>query len=89
MEEPEIVSPKGRPAKGGSWMQAYMMFLKNPSESRALKMMPLVLLGLVPVTVLDDLVLPGIGLIDNVPTSLVVIVVGVLTWLRVKSYRNG
>ncbi len=63
MQEPEIVSPGGRVQSRKSWPQAYMAFLESPHERRVLKMMPLVLMGVVPLSIADDFSFPFLGLL--------------------------
>lgn len=64
-----------------SWGEAFMAFLTDPQTSTLLK----VLLGLGPITLMDD-VIPGIGLIDE-PYLLVWVFVVMIVILRVRAYR--
>lgn len=70
-----------------SWTDAYKLFLKSPSESFGIKVLPLVLLGVVPIVFADNILLPFVGLIDDIPTSLLVIFTVFRTWSRVREYR--
>lgn len=85
MEEPEIIPPNRKPVIQRGWVLAYLEFLRSPHENRVLKMMPLALIGVIPLSILDDVLLPGLGLIDNVPTWL--LTVGVLTVTAYKANR--
>lgn len=87
MEYPEIISPNTRSKKTRSWAGAYIQFLRSSQESRVLKMMPLVLAGVIPLSVADDFILPIVGLIDDIPTTLLTIIVIVITAVRVRKYR--
>lgn len=88
MQDPEIIPPrKPQPDGARSWPAAYLEFIKNPRENRVLKMMPLALVGIIPLSVIDDFLIPFIGVADDLPTSVLVLVVLFLTWRRVKIYR--
>ena len=81
-----IRKPAGATASR-SWIDAYKQFLKNPRESFGLKVLPLVAMGVVPAALATDVLLPFIGIIDNIPTSLFVLFVIWRTWKQVKNYR--
>lgn len=66
------------------WLGAYLDFLHDPDESRALKSMPLVVLGFGPV---DDILLPVVGFIDDIPTAVVALASAVMTINRVRRHR--
>jgi hypothetical protein len=87
MKEPEINPPLKPSIRQNSWPAAYREFVRSPSENRLLKLMPLVLIGIVPISALDDLVIPIFGTIDDIPTTLLTIITLVLTGLRVRKYR--
>lgn len=70
-----------------TWVQAYIKFLTNPREHLGLKLLPLALLGLLPIAVADDILLPFLGLADNIPMWILVAFTVWRTWLRVKDYR--
>lgn len=70
-----------------TWAQAYLRFLMNPSEHLGLKLLPLALIGLVPIAVADDLLVPFLGLADNIPMWILASFTIWRTWLRVKTYR--
>lgn len=78
-------SSSGAVSRG--WMDAYKRFLTNPKESFGLKVLPLVALGVVPAALADDVLLPFVGFLDDIPTSLFVAFVVWRTWRRVKDYR--
>jgi hypothetical protein len=80
----ELGGPKMR-----SWIDAYKLFLKSREESFGLKILPLVAAGLVPAALADDVLLPFIGFIDDIPTSLFVAFVAWRTWRRVRLYRGN
>ena len=90
MQEPEIIHPEGRDRTAKpvqNWFGAYMKFLGSSSEHHVLKLMPLVLLGIIPISIADDLLLPVFGVIDDLPTLAVAIVVFGMTLIRVRKYR--
>lgn len=70
-----------------SWGEAYKLFLKSPRELLSVKLLPLIALGIVPLSVASDLLLPFVGVIDNIPTSLFVMFTIFQTWRRVRTYR--
>lgn len=85
MQQEVIMPHQTKP--GRSLLQAYYHFLRDPNESRLLKMMPLALMGIVPFTILEDIFLPFLGIIEVLPTTLVVVVVAFLTYRRVQTHR--
>ncbi len=51
-------------------------------------MMPLALAGIIPLSIVDDFLLPVVGIADDIPTWIVsLIVIGMTAW-RVKAYRK-
>ena len=90
VDEPEIITTaRGRNMAGTlrGWPGAYVAFLRSPHESRILKLMPLALIGVVPLSIVDDFLLPVVGIADDIPTWIVtLIVVGMTAW-KVKRYR--
>lgn len=80
-----------KPASGASasrsWLDAYKQFLMNRQESFGLKVLPLVALGILPAALADDVLLPFVGFLDDIPTSLFMAFVVWRTWRRVKEYR--
>jgi len=70
-----------------SWASAYLKFLLNPAESLGLKLLPLVVIGVVPAELAGDVLLPFLAVIDGVPTALFALFVLWRTWLRVRTYR--
>jgi hypothetical protein len=70
-----------------SWGEAYRLFLMNPRESLGVKVLPLVALGVVPISMASDVLLPVIGLADNIPTAILVMFAALRTWQRVRTYR--
>jgi hypothetical protein len=70
-----------------SWFEAYRMFLMNPRELLNVKLLPLIALGIVPLSMADDLLLPFIGVADDIPTALIVLFAVFRTWQRVRKYR--
>lgn len=85
---PQIIPPgKRAPQQLLDWPKAYLKFLQSSKEHKTLKMMPLVLVGIVPLSVLDDLLLPGIGLLDDIPTGLLAVIVLAITANKVRQYR--
>jgi hypothetical protein len=75
------------PPQRRSWPEAYRMFLMNPRELLNVKLLPLMLLGIVPLSLADDVLLPIIGVADDIPTALLVVYVVVRTWHQVRKYR--
>lgn len=69
------------------WPAAYARFLASRSERITTKLLPLALTGIVPLSILDDALLPGIGLIDDIPTALLAAIIAAVTWRRVREYR--
>jgi hypothetical protein len=63
------------------------MFLMNPREPLGIKLLPLAVLGLVPLSIADDFLIPFLGVADNIPTSLLVLFTAFQTWRRVRPYR--
>lgn len=84
----EIISSKPTQSVERSWTQAYIHFLRDRHESRTLKIMPLVILGIVPISIVDDFLLPVLGIADDLPTFLLVIVVAALTLIKVNGHRQ-
>jgi hypothetical protein len=82
-----IIKPAELRAEPKSWTDAYRAFLKSRDESFGLKVLPLALMGIVPIALANDVLLPFIGVIDNIPTSLLVLFTVWRTWTRVKTYR--
>jgi hypothetical protein len=80
--------PKPRPSQAvqKTWFEAYKQFLTSRDESLGLKLLPLAALGIVPVAVADEII-PFIGMLDDIPTALLVGFIAWRTWLRVKTYR--
>lgn len=70
-----------------TWTQAYIKFLTNPTEHLGLKLLPLAILGLVPIAVADDILLPFLGMADNIPMWVLIGFTVWRTWLRVRRYR--
>jgi hypothetical protein len=70
-----------------SWFEAYRMFLMNPRELLNVKLLPLIALGIVPLSMADDMLLPFIGVADDIPTALIVLFAVFRTWQRVRKYR--
>ena len=88
MPEPEIINAReSRPYQRRSWLSAYGAFLSSPHELRVAKLMPLALMGIIPLSILDDLLIPVFGVIDDLPTSILTIVVVIYTANRVNKYR--
>lgn len=87
MTEPEIIPPQRTYLRSNGWVKAYFEFIRNPSESRTLKLMPLILIGVVPISILNNLILPVIGNIDDIPTTVLTIFIVVVTVVRVRTYR--
>ena len=88
MPEPEIMNAReSRPYQRRSWLSAYGAFLRSPQEHRVAKLIPLALMGIVPLSILDDLLIPVYGVIDDLPTSILAIVVVIYTAKRVNKYR--
>ena len=87
MEEPEIIPPSQKFVSNKSWVAAYFEFIRSPHENRVLKLMPMVLLGIIPISLLDNFFIPILGLVDDIPTTIVTIIVLILTWRRVRTYR--
>jgi len=87
MEQPEIIPPPKKSNRPTGWVTAYFRFVSSPNESRILKLMPVVLLGIVPISVLDNFFIPVLGIIDDIPTTVLTVIVLILTWLRVQTYR--
>ncbi len=69
-----------------SWLEAYKRFLMSRDESLGLKLLPLAALGIVPLAVADDII-PFVGMIDDIPTGLLVAFIAWRTWRRVRTYR--
>jgi hypothetical protein len=70
-----------------SWSEAYLKFLSSGRENIFLKIAPLALVGIIPLSILDDVLLPIIGVADDIPTSILVAAIVALTWNRVRKYR--
>ena len=70
-----------------TWVQAYIKFLTNPAEHLGLKMLPLAIMGLVPIAVADDILLPLMGMADNIPMWILTAFTVWKTWTRVRTYR--
>jgi hypothetical protein len=70
-----------------SWLEAYRAFLLNPRELLNVKLLPLIVLGIVPLSMADDLLLPFLGVVDDIPTALIVAFAVIRTWQRVRKYR--
>lgn len=70
-----------------SWAEAYVAFLLNPNEHLPTKLLPLAAIGVIPLSLLGDLMLPFVGLLDVIPTSLFVVFAIFRTWRRVRTYR--
>ncbi len=87
MEEPEIIPPSRKSTHHKGWAAAYFEFIRSPHENRILKMMPLVLMGVIPISLLDNFFIPVLGVIDDIPTTLLTIIVVVITLIRVRTYR--
>jgi len=79
-------TPQARPV-ARSWFDAYKMFLMNPDESFGLKILPLVVIGVLPAMLADDILLPFLGVLDDIPTSILAAFVIFRTWMRVRRYR--
>jgi uncharacterized membrane protein YkvA (DUF1232 family) len=87
MAEPELMPPSHNPAPKTSWVSAYVKYLRDPHQNKALKLMPLVLIGVVPLSIVDDFLLPVLGFSDDLPTWIVALLVLGMTWTRVRDYR--
>jgi hypothetical protein len=87
MKAYEITQPKNTEVQTRTWFQAYLKFLASPRELLGLKLLPLVVMGLVPISMATDVLLPVIGLADNIPTAILVIFTVFRTWMRVRTYR--
>ncbi len=59
-------------------------FLHDPHESRVLKSLLLAVLGFGPV---DDVLLPGLGFVDDLPTIAVAGIAAIMTINRVRHHR--
>jgi hypothetical protein len=70
-----------------SWFDAYRAFLLNPHENITTKLLPLAVVGIIPLSFLDDLILPFAGVLDDIPTVLLVLFAAFKTWQRVRTYR--
>lgn len=85
MSNGQEVHPAG--AVQRSWGQAYRAFLMNPKELLSVKLLPLIALGVLPISMATDVLLPVIGMVDNIPTALLVLFAVGKTWQRVRTYR--
>ncbi len=65
---------------------AYMLFLQSRTESRLLRFAPFILLGYLPIDIVDE-VIPFFGFLDDIPYIILWPIVIVLTWRRVQRYR--
>lgn len=70
-----------------TWLQAYLKFLTNSNEHLGLKLLPLAIMGLLPIAVADDVLLPFLGMADNIPMSVLIAFTVWRTWTRVRTYR--
>ncbi len=70
-----------------SWGEAYKSFLKSPDESFGLKILPLIALGVLPLSLADDILVPFLGIADDIPTSLLILFTVFRTWQRVRHHR--
>lgn len=70
-----------------SWFRAYLTYVINPHENIATKLLLFAALGIVPLSLLDDVLLPYLGVLDDIPTSLFVLFAAFRTWQRVRTYR--
>ena len=68
------------------WFAAYGEFLKDPNESKMLKLAPFVVTPYVPVAILDELI-PILGSFDDIPTVAIVAIVAAKTISRVRNHR--
>jgi hypothetical protein len=85
---PKPMEPRPREVAGTrTWFEAYKLFLMNKDERLGLKLLPLVALGILPAALADDILLPFLGLADNVPMAILVMFIAVRTWMRVRLYR--
>jgi hypothetical protein len=82
-----LTKPIVTPTTKNSWPKAYFRFLKNPEERLGTKLLPLVAVGIIPVSLVEDVVLPFLAVIEFVPTSLFIIFTLFRTWQRVRLYR--
>lgn len=87
MEEPEIIPSSKKSIRQKGWVAAYFEFIRSPHESRIIKLMPLVLMGIIPISLLDNFFIPVLGVVDDIPTALLTIVVLAITIMRVRKYR--
>ena len=44
-------------------------------------------MGLLPITMADDILLPFFGMVDNIPMTILVMYIAVRTWMRVRVYK--
>ena len=70
-----------------SWFRAYLAYLINPHEHIATKLLPFAAIGIIPLSLLDDVLLPYLGVLDDIPTGLFVLFAAFRTWQRVRTYR--
>jgi hypothetical protein len=87
MAYPMTSTHEARPRQQRSWLEASQLFLMNPRELLNVKLLPLIALGVVPLSMADDLLLPILGVADDIPTVLLVAYVVFRTWQRVRRYR--
>lgn len=82
---PRTARPDG---KTRGWFDAYRAYLMNPHERIGTKLLPLAALGLIPLSIVDDLLLPFVGVMDDIPTALLVLFAIFRTWQKVRAYRE-
>lgn len=70
-----------------TWVEAYRAFLLNPRELLTVKLLPLIAMGILPLSMADDVLLPFIGVADDIPTAIIMGFVVLRTWQRVRHYR--
>ena len=74
--------------KTRGWLDAYWAYLLDPYEHIGTKLLPLAALGLIPLSFVDDLLLPFVGVMDDIPTALLVLFAIFRTWQKVRAYRK-
>jgi hypothetical protein len=87
MNQPTQGAQSNAHVRRRTWAEAYRAFLLNPRELLTVKLLPLIAMGILPLSMADDVLLPFIGVADDIPTAIIVGFVVLRTWQRVRRYR--
>lgn len=72
-----------------SILGGYLHFLRDKRESVIVKIGPmLTYTGAVPTAVATDVLLPGIGFVDDIPTGVLAVAFGIVTALKIRKHRD-